>query len=940
MPYRLILAAFLLYLSPISFAGEIIIIPGTGLNDATSTDPVGGNSGTTLGQQRLNVFQKAADTLEAYLQIDFEVTVDAAFVTDLDCNSDNAILGTAGPNNVLINFANAPVADTYYPVALANNLVGSDTIAGSADIDASFNARLDNNTNCLSGSDWYYGYDDPEASGDPQYIYDISFYSTVIHELLHGLGVLSLVDGNSGALFDNTPDGYTKHLFDRTLNLSWEDMTNSQRLASSKNTDNLVWSGSNVNTTAAEIGLTDGINNGQVEMHAPNPYEEGSSVSHFSIDASPNEIMEPEYTEFLIAPGLAQQILQDIGWPISSGPIINEPPANTAPELTAIGSQTSDEDNDLIISLSATDPDNQTISYSVSSNNPSVLATISGAVLTLSPAEHYFGNATITVIANDGSGAENATDSEDFLYTIQPVNDSPVFTSPDSGSTLYSQAFTLNLTATDIEQDTLAFAVSTFDANQVTATINNSALMVQAVNNYTGNTTVNISVTDGDTTTEQAISLTILRDFSLISNVGNINKDQALTILNTVFEFALTGGDQNHTVEVTFDGKNATQEFLRHVPDGDYYLDMPATGAFAGRYNITVTDSLGNSADFIIQRALRVSANITELIENSSKQEIFIEGAPADSLLDLHINQGQGLLDLKVNNVIATQVTTPNDAIHFNRAVVQLELKDASDIRAINISADSPSLPAGNIDLTTLPFHDVAITVTNASGIGTSATIHINDERFVDWGLSRELVTNTQGEATISLPKVGDSQITVSAENHVSLTTDISSQSDQETFALELIDNPLTFSGRVTTSTFDFSALPPSVKLVASDSSLVIAQLSNIRERSLNYTVTVNKYAFDAAKLLVTLGDNLTEFELEDDPFDAIINFKFEQTVKSDEPATDTDTDTDNSPAVGNSFILLILSFMLIFCTGGDRRRRNQLEVILKHDISRYDVSD
>ena len=892
----------------------------------------------SLRRQRLNVFQKAADTLEAYLQIDFEVTVDAAFVTDLDCNSDNAILGTAGPNNVLINFANAPVADTYYPVALANNLVGSDTIAGSADIDASFNARLDNNANCLSGSDWYYGYDDPEASGDPQYIYDISFYSTVIHELLHGLGVLSLVDGNSGALFDNTPDGYTKHLFDRTLNLSWEDMTNSQRLASSKNTDNLVWSGSNVNTTAAEIGLTDGINNGQVEMHAPNPYEEGSSVSHFSIDASPNEIMEPEYTEFLIAPGLAQQILQDIGWPIISGPIINEPPVNTAPELTAIGSQTSDEDNDLIISLSATDPDKQTISYSVSSNNPSVLATISGAVLTLSPAEHYFGNATITVIANDGSGAENATDSEDFLYTIQPVNDSPVFTSPDSGSTLYSQAFTLNLTATDIEQDALAFAVSAFDANQVTATINNSALTVQAVNNYTGNTTVNISVTDGNTTTVQAISLTILRDFSLISNVGNINKDQALTILNTVFEFALTGGDQNHTVEVTFDGKNATQEFLRHVPDGDYYLDMPATGAFAGRYNITVTDSLGNSADFIIQRALRVSANITGLIENSSKQEIFIEGAPADSLLDLHINQGQGLLDLKVNNVIATQVTTPNDAIHFNRAVVQLELKDASDIRAINISADSPSLPAGNVDLTTLPFHDVAITVTNASGIGTSATIHINDERFVDWGLSRELVTNAQGEAIISLPQVGNSQITVSAENHVSLTTDISSQAIQEIFALELIDNPLTFSGRVTTSTFDFSALPPSVKLVASDSSLVVAQLSNIRERSLNYTVTVNKYAFDAAKLQVTLGENLTEFELEDDPFDAIINFAIEQAVKKDEPATDTDT--DNSPAVGNSLILLTLSFMLIFCTGGDRRRRNQLEVILKHDISRYNVFD
>ena len=921
MPYRLILAAFLLHLSSVTFAGDIIIIPGLGLNDATSTTPVGGNSGTTLGQQRLNVFQKAADTLEAYLQIDFEVTVDAAFVTNLDCNSDNAILGTAGPNNVLINFANAPAVDTYYPVALANNLVGSDTIAGTADIDASFNARLDNNTNCLSGSDWYYGYDDPEASGDSQYIHDISFYSTVIHELLHGLGVLSLVDGNSGALFDNTPDGYTKHLFDSTLGLSWENMTNSQRLASSKNTDNLVWSGSNVKTAAAAIGLTDGINNGQVEMYAPNPYKDGSSVSHFSIDASPNEIMEPEYAEFLIAPGLAQQVLQDIGWPIINGPIISEPSANTAPVLTAIGNQTSDEDNKVIISLSVTDPDNQTINYSASSNTPSVLASISGAVLTLSPAENYFGNATITVIANDGSGATNATDTETFLYTIEPVNDSPRFTSQTSGSSLYSQTFTLNLTATDIEQDTLSFTVSSFDSNQITATVNGTTLNVQAVNNFTGNTTINVSVTDGNTTTLQAINLTILRDFSLTSAAEKINQNQGLTILNTVFEFTLDGGDQNHNVEVIFDGKDATQDFLRHTPDGNYYLDMPASGAFAGRYTITVTDSLGNNADFIIQRALRISANTTDLIENSTMQAIFIEGAPADSLLDLHINQGQGLLDLKVNNIIATQVTAPDDATHFNRAVVQLEIKDASSISSINISADSASLPEGNIDLTTLPFHDVDILVTDSSTVGISATLSINDNRFIDWGLSRELTTNERGEITISLPQDGDSQITVSAKNHASFTTNISPQSNQETFGLELIENPLTLSGRIITSTLDFSVLAPSVKLVASDNSTVLAELSNIRERSLNYTVTVNKYAFDAVKLQVSLGESLKEDQLDNNPLNAIINFEIEQAVKTDEPTAKTDTST----SAGNAVMLLILSFILLFVTSGYRTRRKSV---------------
>ncbi len=51
--------------APSLFATTITIIPtdpvGTGFNDKTPADPVGGNPGTTLGDQRLNVFKYAAD---------------------------------------------------------------------------------------------------------------------------------------------------------------------------------------------------------------------------------------------------------------------------------------------------------------------------------------------------------------------------------------------------------------------------------------------------------------------------------------------------------------------------------------------------------------------------------------------------------------------------------------------------------------------------------------------------------------------------------------------------------------------------------------------------------------------------------------------------------------------------------------------------------------
>ncbi len=46
-------------------AATIVIVngdpAGVGFNDPTGTAPVGGNTGTTLGQQRLNAFQAAAN---------------------------------------------------------------------------------------------------------------------------------------------------------------------------------------------------------------------------------------------------------------------------------------------------------------------------------------------------------------------------------------------------------------------------------------------------------------------------------------------------------------------------------------------------------------------------------------------------------------------------------------------------------------------------------------------------------------------------------------------------------------------------------------------------------------------------------------------------------------------------------------------------------------
>src|SRR5262249_1199907 len=62
--YAAFITALLLVGTP-ARAATIVVVnadgPGEGFNDATPVAPVGGNTATTLGGQRLNVFQYAAD---------------------------------------------------------------------------------------------------------------------------------------------------------------------------------------------------------------------------------------------------------------------------------------------------------------------------------------------------------------------------------------------------------------------------------------------------------------------------------------------------------------------------------------------------------------------------------------------------------------------------------------------------------------------------------------------------------------------------------------------------------------------------------------------------------------------------------------------------------------------------------------------------------------
>lgn len=240
-----LLLALGLSCGPAAAGASITIIngnlPGEGFNDATPAAPVGGNPGTTLGQQRLNAFTRAANIWGAALSSPVDIRIHAAFVP-MPCSADSAVLAAAGTTYIFAEFTHSPRPESWYPGALASKIAGGDLLPPEEPhIVANFNSRIGLAPDCLPGSPYYLGLDGAHGN-------KIDLVAVLLHEMAHGLGFQTFTDGATGAQILGRPSVWDHYLLDNRTGKNWAVMNDSERAASATSVNALAWTGSNVNT--------------------------------------------------------------------------------------------------------------------------------------------------------------------------------------------------------------------------------------------------------------------------------------------------------------------------------------------------------------------------------------------------------------------------------------------------------------------------------------------------------------------------------------------------------------------------------------------------------------------------------------------------------------------------------------------------------------------
>tara|TARA_A100000164_G_scaffold239376_1_gene212665 strand:+ start:630 stop:3659 length:3030 start_codon:yes stop_codon:yes gene_type:complete len=179
--------------------------------------------------------------------------------------------------------------------------------------------------------------------------------------------------------------------------------------------------------------------------------------------------------------------------------------STAAPTPTTSTSQTVQEDGSTTISLTATDPNGQAVTFAITTDPTNGTATLSGTDITYTPNANFYGTDSFDYTASNGT---YTSDPVTITVTVEGEDDEPT-TNDVSVTTDEDNAVTLTLDATEIDGDNYSFSIVSQPTNGTLGSINGNQVEYTPNENFNGTDTFTFEATDDRTFRRNVATATI-----------------------------------------------------------------------------------------------------------------------------------------------------------------------------------------------------------------------------------------------------------------------------------------------------------------------------------------------------------------------------------------------------------------------------------------------
>lgn len=332
---------------------------------------------------------------------------------------------------------------------------------------------------------------------------------------------------------------------------------------------------------------------------------------------------------------------------------------NSPPVINNISNKFVDELKTLSFRVIANDPDDDDLTYSLTSK-PSGASINTSGTFRWTPTESQVGTHSVTVKVSDGE----LDDTDTFRVTVYNVNHSPVATSHSRITVLQDDSTTFWLYGTDEDDDTLSFSIRNYPDDGTLSTNGMGQFDTSKQYRYTPDTgfsgsdsfsfrvndgTVNSSTVTVNITVEPIIPITFTTSWNSYGEI-NVRFSESLTKQFVPSDFDLSVG----TVDKVLNQPNSKTRFLQvsSIPD-----NTSVTVTFVGGdYNLGGNSRLDNGESDVTPR----SPDTTPPVITTPPNQTF----EATSTLTRLTTSDYGIA-AAIDNVDSSVTVTSNAVISF-----------------------------------------------------------------------------------------------------------------------------------------------------------------------------------------------------------------------------------------------------------------------------------